>query len=255
MKELTNRFPDILFEGCAAGGNRFDLGMLCYFPQIWASDNTDALCRAQIQYNYSYGYPLSCISAHVSASPNHQTLRNMPLESRFAVAAFGLLGYECNMCDMNKEELNAVKCQIELYKKLRNVFFTGTFYRTESFEEENAGNASVLNNGKGNRAEWTVVSTDKKKAVGLIMQKHVIPNTQYACYRAKGLDEAKKYHFTTESFNMILKNSVSLLIWYRQYILSRVLCYRIYCQSLRKWTGKQKIMLRMEIHLCIQVLS
>ena len=91
MKELTNRFPDILFEGCAAGGNRFDLGMLCYFPQIWASDNTDALCRAQIQYNYSYGYPLSCISAHVSASPNHQTLRNMPLESRFAVAAFGLL--------------------------------------------------------------------------------------------------------------------------------------------------------------------
>ena len=65
--------------------------------------------------------------------------------------------------------LNAVKCQIELYKKLRNVFFTGTFYRTESFEEENAGNASVLNNGKGNMAEWTVVSTDKKKAVGLIM--------------------------------------------------------------------------------------
>ena len=87
MRELTNRFPDILFEGCSAGGNRFDLGILCYFPQIWASDNTDALCRTQIQYNYSYGYPLSCISAHVSASPNHQTLRNMPLESRFAVAA------------------------------------------------------------------------------------------------------------------------------------------------------------------------
>lgn len=150
-------------------------------------------------------YPLSCISAHVSASPNHQTLRNMPLESRFAVAAFGLLGYECNMCDMNKEELNAVKCQIELYKKLRNVFFTGTFYRTESFEEENAGNASVLNNGKGNMAEWTVVSTDKKKAVGLIMQKHVIPNTQYACYRAKGLDEAKKYHFYNRKLQYDIK--------------------------------------------------
>ena len=205
MRELTKRFPDILFEGCSAGGNRFDLGILCYFPQIWASDNTDALCRTQIQYNYSYGYPLSCISAHVSASPNHQTLRNMPLESRFAVAAFGLLGYECNMCDMNKEELNAVKCQIELYKKLRNVFFTGTFYRTESFEEENAGNASVLNNGKGNRAEWTVVSTDKKKAVGLIMQKHVIPNTQYACYRAKGLDEAKKYHFYNRKLQYDIK--------------------------------------------------
>ena len=121
MKELTNRFPDILFEGCAAGGNRFDLGMLCYFPQIWASDNTDALCRAQIQYNYSYGYPLSCISAHVSASPNHQTLRNMPLETRFSVAAFGNLGYEFNLCDLPKDEFMAVKAQIELYKKWREV--------------------------------------------------------------------------------------------------------------------------------------
>lgn len=241
MKELTNRFPDILFEGCAAGGNRFDLGILCYFPQIWASDNTDALCRAQIQYNYSYGYPLSCISAHVSASPNHQTLRNMPLESRFAVAAFGLLGYECNMCDMNKEELNAVKCQIELYKKLRNVFFTGTFYRTESFEEENAGNASVLNNGKGNRAELTVVSTDKKKAVGLIMQNTLYLTHSMPVTGLKVLMKLRNTIFTTESFNMTLKNSVSLLIWYRQYISSRVLCYRIYCQSLRKWMVKQKI--------------
>lgn len=116
MRELTKRFPDILFEGCSAGGNRFDLGILCYFPQIWASDNTDALCRTQIQYNYSYGYPLSCISAHVSASPNHQTLRNMPLETRFAVAAFGNLGYEFNLCDLPKDEFMAVKAQIELYK-------------------------------------------------------------------------------------------------------------------------------------------
>lgn len=103
MRELTKRFPDILFEGCAAGGNRFDLGMLCYFPQIWASDDTDALCRAEIQTGYSYGYPMSVISAHVSGCPNHQTLRTTPLETRFAVAAFGLLGYECNFCDLKKK--------------------------------------------------------------------------------------------------------------------------------------------------------
>ena len=79
MRELTKRFPDILFEGCAAGGNRFDLGMLCYFPQIWASDDTDALCRAEIQTGYSYGYPMSVVSAHVSSCPNHQTLRMLSL--------------------------------------------------------------------------------------------------------------------------------------------------------------------------------
>ncbi len=99
---LAKSFPDILFEGCASGGNRFDLGMLCWFPQIWGSDNTDAICRAHIQEGYSYGYPhygypQSCVGAHVSASPNHQTLRKTPLATRFAVAAFGALGYECDV--------------------------------------------------------------------------------------------------------------------------------------------------------------
>ena len=87
MKELTGRFPNILFEGCAAGGNRFDLGILCYFPQIGASDDTDAVYRVNGQTGYSYGYPLSTVSAHVSACPNHQTLRVTPLSTRFAVAA------------------------------------------------------------------------------------------------------------------------------------------------------------------------
>ena len=129
MKELTKRFPDILFEGCSAGGNRFDLGILCYFPQIWASDNTDALCRAEIQNGYSYGYPMSVVSAHVSSCPNHQTLRVTPLETRFNVASFGVLGYECNLCDMNSEELAAVKAQIEVYKQWREVLQRGDFYR------------------------------------------------------------------------------------------------------------------------------
>ncbi|MBP5453887.1 MAG: alpha-galactosidase, partial [Lachnospiraceae bacterium] len=88
---LMKEFPHILFEGCASGGNRFDLGMLSYFPQIWGSDDTDAHQRCEIQTGYSYGYPLSTVGAHVSACPNHQTLRNTPIETRFNVAAFGVL--------------------------------------------------------------------------------------------------------------------------------------------------------------------
>ena len=133
MDALVKRFPKILFEGCSAGGNRFDLGILCYFPQIWASDDTDALCRAEIQNGYSYGYPMSVISAHVSACPNHQTLRITPLETRFHVAAFGVCGYECNFCDMGKEERDAVKEQIALYKKWRRALQWGAFYRGRSF--------------------------------------------------------------------------------------------------------------------------
>lgn len=178
-KELTQAFPEVLFEGCAAGGNRFDLGMLCYFPQIWASDNTDAVCRLNIQNGYSYGYPMSCVSAHVSACPNHQTLRVTPLESRFAVASFGVLGYECNLCDMSKEDLESIKAQIALYKEYRKVWQFGDFYRVES----------------GNHYQWNVVSQDKKTAIGMIMQREVQPNTMFKKYQARGLDPAKTYHF------------------------------------------------------------
>lgn len=179
MKTLTERFPHILFEGCASGGNRFDLGILCYFPQIWASDDTDAIYRAKGQTGYSYGYPLSVVTAHVSACPNHQTLRMTPLATRFNVAAFGVLGYECNLCDMKKEEVAEIKEQIALYKKWREVLQFGTFYRGRS----------------GKLHEWTCVSPDKSKAVGMIVQELVEPNTHFEQYFAKGLDENKKYHF------------------------------------------------------------
>lgn len=204
MKELTKRFPHILFEGCAAGGNRFDLGILCYFPQIWASDDTDALCRTEIQTGYSYGYPMSAISAHVSSCPNHQTLRNTPLETRFHAACFGICGYECNFCDMKKEDLDAVKAQIDLYKQWRDVLQTGTFFRGRTFADSEYGAGSCLGRAEGNVTEWTCVSADGSKAVGFIMQKNVVPNTQYECYRAKGLDPERKYHF----YNRALKYDV-----------------------------------------------
>lgn len=196
LKELTKRFPEILFEGCASGGNRFDLGMLCYFPQIWASDNTDGLCRGEIQNGYSYGYPLSVMGAHVSGCPNHQTLRYTPLETRFHVAAFGILGYECNLCDMKKEERQRIKTQIALYKKWREVLQFGTFYRGRRFR---GPDGTVLENTQGNAMEWTCVSPDGKKAVGFLMQKLVAPNTQTHVYRPKGLLEKERYHFTNRS--------------------------------------------------------
>lgn len=203
MKELTERFPHILFEGCCAGGNRFDLGVLCYFPQIWASDDTDALCRTEIQTGYSYGYPLSVVGAHVSNCPNHQTLRTTPLETRFHAACFGICGYECNFCDMKKEELAAVKAQIALYKEWRKVLQTGSFYRGRTFNGK-AGNGSCLMQNTGNVTEWTCVSKDKKQAVGFLMQKLVSPNTQFEYFRARGLDPSLKYHF----YNRNLKYNV-----------------------------------------------
>lgn len=195
LESLNKSFPHILFEGCASGGNRFDLGMLCYFPQIWASDDTDAIYRVQGQTGYSYGYPMSTVSAHVSDCPNHQTLRNSPMATRFTVAAFGVLGYECNLCEMKREEVKDIKEQIELYKKWREVLQFGTFYRGR----------------KGNIYEWTCVSEDQSKAVGMILQQMFIPNTHFEQYIPKGLMEDEKYLFYNRELTFNLKEFGGLI--------------------------------------------
>ncbi len=202
MRRLTEKFPDILFEGCASGGNRFDLGILSFFPQIWASDDTDPVCRASIQTGYSYGYPMSCVSAHVSASPNHQTLRETSLETRFNVAAFGVFGYECNLCDMRKEDLAAIKAQIELYKKWRKVLQFGEFLRGRSFGSLPVNGVSEGLESRGNLTEWTAVSSEHDRAVGFLMQKEVVPNSQFHTFFAKGLDEEEIYHFYNRSLKI-----------------------------------------------------
>lgn len=137
IEAIQEKFPNILFEGCSAGGNRFDLGMLCYMPQIWASDNTDASERIKIQNNLSYGYPQCTFGAHVSDCPNHQTLRSISLETRFNVAAFGLLGYELNLKSLDSLTKKAIKEQIEFYKKYRKILQFGEFYRIENIYNNN----------------------------------------------------------------------------------------------------------------------
>ena len=183
LQRLTAEFPEVLFESCSSGGNRADLGMLCYMPQVWASDNTDAECRSHIQSGYSYGYPQSTTGCHVSASPNHQTLRQTPLRSRFHLACFGLLGYELDLGDLSAEERAEVAQQVAFYKEHRRLFQFGTFYRVR--EEEND-------------LFWMVVSPDRTEAMGVHYVRQNQPNQGQYPLRAMGLDENMIY--TLRSF-------------------------------------------------------
>lgn len=194
MATLTQRFPHILFEGCASGGNRFDLGILSFFPQIWASDNTDALFRLTAQENYSYGYPLSTFSAHVSSVPNHQTMRITPLTTRFHVAMFGVLGYELNLHDLTDEERKEIKAEITLYKARRHLLQYGRFYRLPQ----------TLHN-------WIVVSADQTQAIGMIMQTLAEANTQQHHFYAAGLLPEQRYHFTTRALAHNIKQFGGLI--------------------------------------------
>lgn len=191
LTALTERFPKVLFESCASGGNRMDPGMLCYMPQVWLSDNTDALCRCRIQWGASFGYPQAVMGAHVSGSPNHQTLRATSLDSRFHVAAFGLLGYECNLCELSSEEKTRVAGQIAFYKKYRDVLQFGRLYR--------------LRGGENGLWQLMAVSGDHGTALSLLLQQENRPNAPALRLLARGLSPKGIYRLTVRPTQLDLR--------------------------------------------------
>lgn len=191
LKRITEENPKVLFESCSSGGNRFDLGMLSYMPQVWASDNTDPIERLKIQEGLSYFYPLSTIGAHVSQSPHQQTLRNTPLETRFNVAAFGLLGYELDLNELNLREKDEIKSQIAWYKKNRKLMQYGRFYR---FDKE-----------KINRINFQITDQNGKESVLGNFQILQEASPSFDVLMFKGLREDEKYEVTTLQQSMDLK--------------------------------------------------
>ena len=151
LEEITGRFPDILFESCSGGGGRFDPGMLYYMPQVWTSDDSDAIERLKIQYGTSLAYPASTMGAHVSAVPNHQVGRLTPLATRGAAAMAGSLGYELDLTRLSEDEKEQIKQQIAQYKQLRHLLQFGNLYRLQNPLTENG-------------AAWIMVSDDKREA-------------------------------------------------------------------------------------------
>lgn len=181
MSAITGAFPEILFEGCAGGGGRFDAGVLAYMPQIWTSDNSDAIARLKIQYSTSIAYPSSAISAHVTASPNHQNGRVTPLKTRADVAYAGIFGYELDITKMSDDEIEEVKKQIEYAKKLRALMIDCDFYRLQSPYETN-------------NCTWETVSKDKKEA--FVMTCRVLTNVHTKLeegFKLCGLDPNADY--------------------------------------------------------------
>ncbi|UUX35098.1 alpha-galactosidase [Fundicoccus culcitae] len=134
---LTQKHPNVLFESCAGGGGRNDLGIMRYFPQVWTSDNTDAISRIQLQKDMTYLYPTIAMGAHVSAVPNHQTGRITPLETRNHIAMMGNLGYELDLTTMSADELLKIKQCIATYKTIRSTVQLGQLTRLETTHPTN----------------------------------------------------------------------------------------------------------------------
>ncbi|PTV94264.1 alpha-galactosidase [Halanaerobium saccharolyticum] len=180
LEEITSSFPEVLFESCAGGGGRFDPGMLHYMPQTWTSDDTDAVERLKIQYGTSMVYPASSMGAHVSAVPNHQVERSTSLKMRYDVASFGNLGYELDITELNKEEMEAVKKQVNNYKEIRELVQFGDFYRLRS-------------PFAGNFTAWSYLSQDQEEVLAGFYQVLATPNPKEETLKLKGLDPDRDY--------------------------------------------------------------
>lgn len=179
-ERLTSGFPDVLFEGCASGGGRFDGGALYYFPQIWTSDDTDGYERTKIQWGTSVCYPLSSMSCHVSACPNHQTQRITPFATRGAIASLGATGYELDLSKLTEEEKKQVKEQITNYNKIDGLILKGDLYRlTDPFTT--------------NYFCEILVAKDKSKAYVAGERFRGDPGDRDRILKLNGLDENKIY--------------------------------------------------------------
>jgi alpha-galactosidase len=185
-RRLTTRFPAILFESCASGGGRFDPGMLAFAPQAWTSDDTDAVERLAIQWGTSYAYPLSAMAAHVSAVPNHQVGRVTPIETRAAVAFFGVFGYELDPTRLTAEEQAAVREQIAWYAARRATFQRGRFHRL----------AGPLT-GDPWHVAWMVVAEDGAEAIVGVYGRLNRPTPEAHRVRLRGLEADAEYRVST----------------------------------------------------------
>lgn len=181
-ERLIRKFPHVLFESCASGGARFDPGMLYYAPQAWTSDDTDGVERIKIQYGTSYVYPLSSMGSHVSAAPNHQTHRRVPMETRAVCAYFGTFGYEMDVTAICEAELEQMKNQTAFMKANRRLIADGTFYRLISPFE-----------GERSEAGWIVVSPDKREALAAYFRVLQPVNAGFCRMRLSGLLEEGEY--------------------------------------------------------------
>ena len=197
MEKLLARYPKLMIEGCSGGGGRFDAGMMYYTPQIWCSDNTDALDRLRIQYGTSFFYPMSTVSAHVSAVPNHQTGRITSLRTRGIVAMTGAFGYELSLSRLSAEEKGEIREQIRQYKEFEPLISTGDYYRLSNpFEDDCAAWMFVSADRKHILLHVVILENHGNMTVNYVRLKELLPDAVYEeaasgkCYCGSALMQA-----------------------------------------------------------------
>lgn len=180
LETLTSKYPNIMIEGCSGGGGRFDPAMLYYTPQIWTSDDSDAIERLFIQYGTSLVYPPTTMVGHVSVTPNHQTGRVTPFKTRGIVAMSANFGYELNPQVLSEQERELVRQQTHEYKHLRKLIYKSDFYRLRS-------------PFGGNDCAWSFVSKNKNDVYVMYVRILNAATNEFDWLKLKGLHPNRIY--------------------------------------------------------------
>lgn len=188
MDRLTQKYPKVLFELCASGGTRFDLGMLCFMPVGWVSDNTDVMSRVMIQEGTSYGYPLSVMCNHISDCPNFHTKRVTAVSDRFNTASFGVMGFQYDLLKKTDKELQQIADLVKKYRDVQPIITDGTYYR-------------LIDGFDSNDNSWMVVSKDQENAIVFYFQKLFVPVSTTPRLKLDGLNE--NFNYSVEDINMV----------------------------------------------------
>lgn len=182
LETVVTRFPNILFQSCSGGGGRYDPGLLYYMPQVWTSDDTDAVERLSIQLGTSVAYPASTMGCDISDSPNHQVGRVTPLATRAVVAMAGVMGFQMDVRSFSPDEREAVRRFVEIYREIRHLVLRGELYRLRH---------------PGNDAAWMYVDTDRSEAVVSYVRILAEPNRPGGRLRLPALDPDAEYEIAT----------------------------------------------------------
>ena len=182
LETVVTRFPNILFQSCSGGGGRYDPGLLYYMPQVWTSDDTDAVERLSIQLGTSIAYPASTMGCDISDSPNHQVGRVTPLATRAVVAMAGVMGFQMDVRTFSAGEREAVRRYVEIYREIRHLVLRGELFRLRH---------------PGNDAAWMYVDTDRSEAVVSYVRVLAEPNRPGGRLRLPALDPDADYEVAT----------------------------------------------------------
>jgi alpha-galactosidase len=193
MDGIIKTHPDIMFEGCAGGGGRFDPAMLTYFVQYWSSDNTKPLDNLKLHYGSSFLYPVCTMGAHVSeASPM------VPFETKAAIAMCGTFGYELDATKLKKKEIRSCKKMSDLYHKYYDLNFFGDYYRLANpFEQVNL-------------VAWESVAKDKSEALVTVITVNLTVNGPQEYIKCKGLSPNTRYRVEGDG-NTLIASGMALM--------------------------------------------